>query len=348
MRSTAAGMVNQSYRAKHSASEHRLTSRMKVKSYIWPAIGLCAVAFCVWLLYRDLRGLSLVDIADSLQAISGLHWALAAGGAVVAYAALAGYDRIALIHLGRPLPWLFITVCSFTAYALAHNIGASVLSGAVVRYRAYTSQGLSGAEVGVLVALCSFTFMLGTVLLGGCVLLIAPEIGERFFMHLPLSLPSAAAAVMLGFVFFYVLGGWLRFPPLRIGSFRIHYPRLPIIAMQLVVGPMELIGAASIIYFALPEVGNPGFLIVLGIFLASFSVALLSHAPGGLGVLEVLFLTGLPEIDPASVLAALLVFRLFYLLIPLALSLVAILLFERSQLLRKAGAKPILHDPQGS
>ncbi|MGH6913019.1 MAG: lysylphosphatidylglycerol synthase transmembrane domain-containing protein, partial [Geminicoccales bacterium] len=304
---------------------------MKLKAYIWPTIGLSVVAFCLWLLYRDLRGLSLTDVTDSLQAISGLDWVLAAGGAVLAYAALAGYDRIALLHLRKPLPWLFITACSFTAYALAHNIGASVLSGAVVRYRAYTSQGLSGAEVGVLVALCSFTFMLGTILLGGVVLMIAPEISDRFIMHLPLSIPSLASAVMLGFVFFYVLGGWLHFPPLRIGSFRIHYPRLPIIANQLVVGPLELIGAASIIYFALPEAGNPGFLTVLGIFLASFSAALLSHAPGGLGVLEVLFLAGLPEISPAEVLAALLVFRLFYLLIPLALSVVVILLFERSQ-----------------
>lgn len=70
---------------------------------------------------------------------------------------------------------------------------------------------------------------------------------------------------------------------------------------------------------------------VLGIFLASFSAALVSHAPGGLGVLEVVFLLGMPDLDPADVIAALLVFRLFYLLIPLALSLVLVLMFEHSQ-----------------
>ncbi len=62
---------------------------------------------------------------------------------LVAYAALAGYDRIALLHLRRKISWLFIALCSFTTYALSHNIGASVLSGAVVRYRAYSSQGMS-------------------------------------------------------------------------------------------------------------------------------------------------------------------------------------------------------------
>src|SRR3546814_11080804 len=58
----------------------------------------------------------------------------------------------------------FITICSFTTYALSHNVGASVISGGVVRYRAYSSKGLSGREIGALVAICSFTFVLGTLL----------------------------------------------------------------------------------------------------------------------------------------------------------------------------------------
>ena len=89
------------------------------------------------------------------------------------------------------------------------------------------------------------------------------------------------------------------------------------------------------IYFAMTSASNPGFLLVLGIFLASFSAALVSHAPGGLGVLEVVFLLALPDVNPADVIAALLVFRLFYLLIPFALSLVIVLLFEHDQWLQR-------------
>ncbi|HEX5932742.1 MAG TPA: UPF0104 family protein, partial [Pseudorhizobium sp.] len=70
---------------------------------------------------------------------------------------------------------------------------------------------------------------------------------------------------------------------------------------------------------------------VLGIFLASFSAALISHAPGGLGVLELVFVMGLPDMDQADVIAALLVFRLFYLLIPFAIALAVIFVFERTQ-----------------
>lgn len=62
---------------------------------------------------------------------------------------------------------------------------------------------------------------------------------------------------------------------------------------QLAAAPLELLGAAGIIYFALPDAVNPGFIPVLAIFLASFSVALASHAPGGLGVFEIVFLTAM-------------------------------------------------------
>ena len=91
-------------------------------------------------------------------------------------------------------------------------------------------------------------------------------------------------------------------------------------------------GAAGIIYFALPQEGNPGFIVVLGAFLLSFSAGLLSQVPGGVGVMEAVFLAVMPGVPATAVVAALLVWRLFYLLLPLALSLPVIVLFERSQI----------------
>lgn len=305
---------------------------MKVKKYIWPVVGVITIAFSIWLLYRELRGLSLDDIGQSLQAIGTHDWILAGLSTLLAYAALAGYDRIALKHLGRDVGWLFITVCSFTAYALSHNVGASVVSGAVVRYRAYSSKGLSATEIGALVAICSFTFAIGTVFLMGLVLVLQPDITERFSDVLPVEASTTTGIIILALIGLYILGSLLKLRPLQIRSFRLSYPPLKLVVQQLMVGPIELIGAAGIIYFALPEAGNPGFLVVLGIFLVSFSAALISHAPGGLGVLELVFITGMPDMNPADVIAALLVFRLFYLIIPFVMALFVIVYFERSQL----------------
>jgi uncharacterized membrane protein YbhN (UPF0104 family) len=313
-----------------------------MKRYIelfWPFVGLAAVAVSAWFLYREFQGESVgPQVWAELKALTPKQYFLAVLSTLVAYVALAWYDRIALLHLGiRHISWIFVGLCSFTTYALAHNIGASVVSGGMVRYRAYTSKGLSAAQIAILVALCSLTFGLGTIFLGGLVLIFEPERLRRLGGILPHLLTDPRSARVIGALFLamvaiYVLGSVFQLKPLEIKGFRIEYPRPGVTFRQLVAAPMELIGAAGIIYFALPEAGNPGFPVILGIFLASFSAALVSNAPGGLGVFELLFLKALPAMPSVKVLTALLVFRLFYLLIPLAFAIVVVILFERRKL----------------
>ncbi|MGO9743420.1 MAG: UPF0104 family protein [Roseiarcus sp.] len=302
----------------------------RVMDALWPAIGLAAVALSSWLLSRELENLRLADVGAELEAVSPLDWSFAAASAALAYAALAWYDRIALLHLGRRLPWRFVALVSFTAYALAHNIGASVFSGALVRYRAYSTRGLGAAEVGLLVAFCSLTFLLGAMLLGGVVLWIEPDLFERIAAAPP-NAGRAAGLLLLLPPWLYAVGSLLHMRPMKIGGFEIVYPRPPIAARQLLVAPVELVGAAGIIYFTLPAPANPGFIVVLGAFLASFSLALISHAPGGLGVLELTFIDMLPDAPQAQVLAALIAFRLLYLVLPLLFSLGVVVLFERER-----------------
>jgi len=305
---------------------------MKLRKFFWPIVGSAAVVFSIWLLYHELRGVSLEEMTTSFARISLHSWLLAILSTFVAYGALAGYDNIALKYLNRKVPWLFITIGSFTTYAISHNVGASVLSGAVVRYRAYGSKGLTMAEVGVLVAFCSFTFAIGVLFLTGLVFVIEPEIVDRFVDILPTDFSRGTGYLLLALIGLYVAGSLLKLRPLNIRGFQLSYPSPSIVARQLVIGPIEIIGAAGIVYFALPDAGNPGYLVILGIFLISFSVALLSHAPGGLGVLELVFVHALSEMDPADVIAALVVFRLLYLIIPFVIAIVVILAFEHSRL----------------
>ncbi len=297
------------------------------KEGIWPLVGLATVAFSGFLLYKELRSHSPGEIVDALKAIPPLRWVCAILSTGLAYTALAWYDQIALAHLKRRLSWRFVGVVSFVTYALAHNIGATMFSGAVVRYRAYSLKGLSAAEVGVIVAFTSITFTLGALLMGGLTLLARPEVLSRWIEGPHWFAPAVAAALLVG-PWLYMLGSLLHFRPIKVAGFQLVYPRPPIAARQMIVGPIELIGAAGIIYFALPASANPGYLAVLGVFLASFSVALVSHAPGGLGVLEITFLKAMPDAPPADVIAALLVFRLLYLIVPLVVSLVIVAVFE--------------------
>ncbi|WP_062216831.1 MULTISPECIES: lysylphosphatidylglycerol synthase transmembrane domain-containing protein [unclassified Aureimonas] len=310
---------------------------MKFKDAIWPLIGIGAVVFSCWLLFREVRTISLDQIWASFVAITPLQWVGSVVSAIVAYIFLAYYDRLALRHLGRSVPFPFVAATSFATYALSHNIGASVFSGAVVRYRAYRSRGLSGSEIALLIAFCSFTFGLGVLLVSATSLLIKPDIIERYF-DIHSSVPVIVAGLIVVAIAFYVFGSFKGFKPLSIGKFHLHYPRRDVVVRQLIAAPMEIAAAASIIYFALPPEHNPGFIVVLAIFVVSFSLALVSHAPGGLGVLEVTFLAGLSDVPETDVLAALLVFRILYLLIPFAIAIVLVLLFEQSALWRRRSA----------
>jgi hypothetical protein len=333
----------------------------RILDYVWPLLGLVAVVLSIKLLYEKLRAEAAADpvvrglletgdlwshikvIADviglKLAVIPPHAYVLAFTCTLVAYAALAWYDRIALIHLGkqRGISFTYIAICSFVTYALSHNIGASVFSGGMVRLRAYTAKGLSAAEIAVLVALCSFTFVFGTLILLGLVLVVEPEIIRPLTsLSRHFAIGDAAARLvgfgLLAFCALYTLGAWLKLRPLKIGNFKIVYPSLPIVARQYMAAPLELMGAAGIIYFALPSEGNPGFQIVLGAFLLSFSAGLLSQVPGGVGVMEAVFLAVMPGIPATAVVAALLVWRIFYLLLPLAMAIPVIILFERSQI----------------
>ncbi|WP_375616716.1 YbhN family protein [Bartonella sp. AP58NXGY] len=306
---------------------------MKIKQFIWPLIGILAMLISIRILYIKLSAISFGDVLERLSNLNAQHWLLACLCSLLAYAALAGYDRIALQHLGHKISWIFIAICSFTTYALSHNIGASVFSGAVVRYRAYKMKGLNGTEIAILVGFCSFTFVIGTILLLGIVLVLQPEIITLIHEELPEWLGTTVGAILLSCIALYTFGSWLQLKPLRLGKkIQLSYPQLKIVIQQLLISPLELLGAAGIIYAVLPHNADIHFISVLGVFLASFTITLLSNAPaGGVGVLEALFITGMPNINPTDVIAALIVFRILYLIIPLIISLFVVAIFEVQQ-----------------
>lgn len=306
------------------------------RRWLWPVIGLATVVLSVAVLRRELAGITLADVWQHIEGIPAGNFALIGLFTLIAYGALAWYDRIALLHLNIRLPLRFVALCSFTTYALAHNIGAALISGAVVRYRAYSTQGLRPGEVAVLIGVTSFTFIFGTVLLFGVLLAFWPGVVDGMRPLLPAALATPETARALGFVLLagvaaYVLASLAGIRPRTIRGITFSYPRPAVTFRQVLAAPLELVGAAGIIYFALPEAGNPGFLVVLAIFLVAFTAVLVSHAPGGIGVFELVFITALPTMAQADVLGALIIFRLFYLLIPLVLSIPVIIAFERER-----------------
>ncbi len=332
----------------------------RLKDFIWPLIGIAAVIWSVRLLYVKLAAeaganpavQSLLDagtpwsnivtiarvIGERIAAIPPHAFVMAGLSAIVAYLALAWYDKLALMHLGKAgnASFPYVATTAFVTYALAHNIGVTVLSGGAVRYRAYTAKGLTGPEVAILVVICSLTFFYAAALMLGVALIAAPQLLEPLGKLSPWFQLSDTAGRIVGGVlllgcFAYMIGSLLKLPIIKIRGVELAYPAPRIVAIQTIIAPIEIIGAAGIIYFALPAEGHPGFLLVIGAFLLSFCAGLVSQVPGGVGVMEAIFLALMPEVPATSVFAALLVWRLLYLIVPLVVSIPVVLLYERAR-----------------
>lgn len=341
----------------------------RLKDFIWPAIGLAAVVWSVRLLYFKLKAeaatnpqiSAALDNGDLFQNIGTIARvigakmaeipphaiALSLASALLAYLALAWYDKLALMHLGKDkgISFPYIATTAFVTYALAHNIGASVVSGGAVRYRAYTAKGLTGAEVAVLVALCTLTFIFASALMFGFALLYSPGLLAPLAKLSPVFAVSGFAAKLAGSLLLfgclvYVAASLAGMKPITLKGATIAYPSPKIVTLQAIFAPLEIIGAAGIIYFALPEQNHPGFFLVLGAFLLSFSAGLISQVPGGVGVMEAVFLALMPDVPASAVFAALLVWRLLYLILPLVIAIPVVLLFERARYRAEHAKKP--------
>jgi uncharacterized membrane protein YbhN (UPF0104 family) len=259
--------------------------------------------------------------------------------AVCSYMALSGFDWLALRHIRRPLPIGWTVLISFVSHAVSHNAGFAVLTGGSVRLRMYSTFGLSMGEVGGVIAFAGLTFALGTmVLAGGAFVIEADKVAH--LLHLP---PTAVAGV--GWAAVAVLAAYLSWTgvagrPLALGVWRFATPSLSVSLGQIAVAGLDLALVAGALYLLLPLGGEVSYPAFIGLYVVATLAGIISHVPGGLGVFEGALILLLPEAPPDAVLAALLVFRVFYNLAPLLLAALILAVFELLQRRKRAAEPP--------
>jgi len=91
-------------------------------------------------------------------------------------------------------------------------------------------------------------------------------------------------------------------------------PRLAL--AQLAIGPINFAMVAACLHQTLSGMGDVSYLAVAAVYVIANVTALISHVPGGLGVIETVVLYLLPG---ANVVAALIAFRAIYFLLPLCI-----------------------------
>jgi phosphatidylglycerol lysyltransferase len=309
----------------------------KILHKIGPVLVVGIFVGAAWLLYHELRHYNYRDIRQAIAAIPTWRLAAAMGMTIANYVVLIGYDYLAVRSIGHPLPLSRIALASFTGFVTSYNFGA-LLGGTSVRYRLYSAWGLSAVEILQLVIMMGITFWVGAFALASVVFIVQPfPIPEK--LHLPFASVHALGFVLLAISLGYVALTATRKRTIHIRDRQFPLPNTGMTVLQLAVAAVDLCIAAGCLYVLVSQDLTAGYWEFLGMYLLAVVVVIITHVPGGLGVFELVVLTlAVPQSAPAMV-AALLVFRIIYYLLPL---LAAVLLLAGNEIaLQRAAAERV-------
>ncbi|MEW6664060.1 MAG: bifunctional lysylphosphatidylglycerol flippase/synthetase MprF [Thermodesulfobacteriota bacterium] len=294
--------------------------------YLGPLVGLCLFLCALWVLDRELRNYR--EILAQLRMVGSDRIGLAVLFTVLSYSVLTFYDSLAFRYIRRPMAYHKIAFGSFLGYVFSHNIGLSVVGASAVRFRIYSNWGVTPLEIGKIVVFCTMTFWLGFGIVGSFVFLIRPiEIPQVLQPYLNVSHAWPLGVVLAGLTCLYLALVTLRRKPFQLGAWQIEVPSGRITLAQIGLTLLDWLFFANVLYVLLPPGHGLPFSTFMCVFLLAEAAALISHVPGGIGVLDAVILFLLrPMLEPAlhahaasAITASLVVYRCIYYLIPLIL-----------------------------
>jgi phosphatidylglycerol lysyltransferase len=309
--------------------------RQRLKTAVGVAASLVIAGLAIWVLYRTFQRIEPADVLRKMGETSHARLLLAGACAAGAYLTIALYEGIAVRYVKRWLGIVRPAVTALIAFPIGHALGQMLLSASAMRFRMYTPLGFSAVEVGATVLMCALPYALAFGLLVDLALVLS---AERLALVFGVSAGWLLALGILGLAkdLGYAVLVVRRKAPIRLGGWAVHLPTPRMTLLQGCVGIIDIGLVSSILYLLLPDSMGLGFLPFVAIYLAAILAGSLSHVPAGFGVLESVLLLLLPHVPPAELLAAVLLYRVIYEVIPL---LVALCLWGAYELIADDGMR---------
>jgi glycosyltransferase 2 family protein len=280
-----------------------------------PWIAIAAFALAAFLVHRALRQYTLSEILESLSQISLGQLALGAAFTAGSYLCLTGSDALAVRYTGSDLAYPKIALASFTSLSIGHTLGFAALSSGAVRYRFYTGWGLSAGDVARIIVFCGVTVALGLATAGGLAAVIRPALVAKTFGLAPAAVAALGVMLLLVVAIYLGLAAFVH-RPIRIRTFELPVPSLHLALGQVAVGTADPLLVSAVLHQMLSASADIGYFPIAAAYATANAAGILSHVPGGLGVIEAILLALVPG---ANVVGALLAFRAIYFLIPFVL-----------------------------
>jgi glycosyltransferase 2 family protein len=308
------------------------------------ALSVTIIIIAAVVLFRMLRGISFHDVIAALRRTPFTTILLAGFLVACGYLTLTLYDLFALRTIGKHhVPYRIAALAGFTSYSIGHNVGVTVLTGGAVRYRVYSTWGLTLIDVAKICFIAGLTFWLGNATVLGLGIAVAPAAASAID-QLPPWLNRTVACITLVTLAAYV--AWVWHKPRVIGrdNWEVTLPGGPLTLVQILIGILDLACCALAMYVLLPDEPHIAFVTVAVIFVTATLLGFASAAPGGLGVFDAAMFVALWQYDRENLLAGLLLFRLLYYVIPFMLALA---ILGTRELLLDVAVLP-LHDDSGA
>jgi uncharacterized membrane protein YbhN (UPF0104 family) len=289
--------------------------REGARRWIAPLIGAAACALAGFLVWRIVDTYDLADVAAALRAVPPGRFLSALGFSAASYLCLTAIEFLACRYAGKPLGYPRIALTTFVSLSLGHNIGLAPLSSGAVRYRFYSRWGFGVRDVAKVLLFCGLTVVLGLAVLSGTVLILQPTLASGLLGLGPRSAVAAGAGLLV------LVAGYLAAcrqfrGVLHIRRWPLRLPPLRLALAQVLLGAANIACVAACLHQALLGTAQVGYFRAAALYVIANLASMISHAPGGLGVMESVILLLLPQAD---VLAALVIFRVAYFLVPLVI-----------------------------
>jgi phosphatidylglycerol lysyltransferase len=304
-----------------------------------PYFGVLLFAIALAVLHHELKIYHFREIIAGVKNIPSGRFAAAVLITIFSYLMMCGYDALALRYIGHPLKYVNVALASFIGYAFSNNIGLAMVAGGSVRYRLYSSWGLSAMEITKVVAFDILTLWLGFFALGGIVFILEPMMLPNV-LHLPFTSTLPLGIALIALVGLYVFMTMVRKTPIKLNNWEISLPRPAFLVPQIGISLADWILAGGVLYFLLPHSSDMTWSGFMGVYLLAQLAGLASQLPGGIGVFETVIITALsPHIPGSAILGSLLVYRGIYYIGPLLLA--AMLLGGRELFQKKETLKNV-------
>ncbi|MFI8578521.1 bifunctional lysylphosphatidylglycerol flippase/synthetase MprF [Ectopseudomonas khazarica] len=304
-------------------------------------LGLSLLLFGLALLacWHLVREINPDQVRDSLAAVPPRALFAAMLATVLGFLLMLAYEWSASRYADVRLPASTLALGGFCAFAIGNAVGLSALSGGSVRYRLYTRNGLGAGDVARMSLFASLSLGISLPILAALAALFdLTDASAVLRLPAPL-LALLAVAVLLAALALGLLlarkrlaerpapGCW----QVDLGRFSLRLPGVRMSLVQLLISSLDVLIAASVLYCLLPEA--PPFSSFVLIYMLALAAGVLSHVPGGVGVFEAVLLAAFSSrIDPAGLVAAMLLYRLLYVLLPLLAAGLLLLAVEARRL----------------